>query len=404
MEVPVKVSARQDAPARRMKIQWVIEMTRSRVWPVALVATIAAASFVGPTATSATSDSASLPNFGISVAFSDSPPLPDPAEMAQAQAVFSYVAGLGADAVSLDFPFYMSSQSASSVSSGSGTPSPETLKGIIEIAENDGLRVQLRPLMSEANFDGSYTRAWRGTIVPADINAWFSSYWTWLRPYLVVAKQTNAASFVIGSELTSLISPNKTTSSTGEPTIGVHNFLGDWLVLRREAQSIVGDRLMYAASHFQFSTVPDIAFGYDAYAPVIIPSDEPPPSPTNPNTVNEFVASMESSFQMPRFAAPLSSTTLEEVGIPAAYNAWEIPNVYAYAPGTPVERWVQADWDTAMCTTFIHDDMAGIYFWAVDFNTFTPSLNASADLYNFERTETQTAISSCFSNIRAADG
>jgi hypothetical protein len=380
-------------------------VTRRRLIPICLTVGLFVSALAVPTTLGALSprSSSSLPEFGISVTLNDTAPMADNLQMAQAQAVFSYVASLGADAVAINFPFYMSSQSSSTVTSGSGTPTPAALKGMIEIAEENGLKVQLRPLMSESDFDTPITGAWRGSIVPANIGEWFESYWTWLEPYLVVAEETNVGSVAIGSELNSLISPGATSSKTGEPTIGIHNFLGYWITLRNEAQAIIGDRMVYAASHLDFSTVPGIGFGYDAYYPVILPAGTKPFNSSTPasTVVSAFLSSMEKSYQSAGFAATLSATRLEEVGIAAAGGAWTHPNDFGYPSNTPVERWVQADWDTAMCDTFIHFNMTGLYFWSVNFNQFSPTYNASAALYDFEKTSTQMAIEGCFTKIRA---
>jgi hypothetical protein len=349
-----------------------------------------------------------LPEFGVSVVIDDTPPMPDSQEIAQAQNVFTYVASLGADAVSINFPFYMASQTASTVSSGSGTPTPATIRAIVEVAEEHGLKVQLRPLMSETIFDTNVTGEWRGTIVLANIGEWFQSYWNWLKPYLIVAKDTNVGTFAIGSELNTLISSSSTSSKyPGAPTIGNHNFLGYWLVLRHEAQSIIGDHLVYAASHLEFASVPDISFGYDAYYPVILPKGTPAPSATTTSAVvSEFTTGMEKAYGSTGFASTLPSTRLEEVGIGAVVGAWTRPNDFSYPADTPIARWVQADWDTAMCDTFLHDNMTGIYFWAVSFQGFSPTYNADTNdppsLYDFEGTITQTAIANCFAQIRAA--
>jgi hypothetical protein len=59
-----------------------------------------------------------------------------------------------------------------------------------------------------------------------------------------------------------------------------------------------------------------------------------------------------------------------------------------------------------MCDTFIHDNMSGLYFWSVDFNNFSPTYDADTNhppsLYDFENTASQSAIESCFAQIKAA--
>lgn len=342
--------------------------------------------------------------YGVAVVFSDTPPLSDTQEIAQARKVFAYIEGLGANAVSLNFFFYQASQTSDSVSSGSGTPSPDVLKAIIEVAEADGLTVQLRPLMSESVFDTPITGAWRGSIVPSNPAAWFASYEEWLKPYAVVAEETGVTSFAIGSELNTLVTATPTTAKGGEPTIGAHNYLNYWAVLYQDLQSILGDRLVYADSHLIFQTVPGTQFGFDAWTPVKIPSGDPTPTSTTPaaTVVGEFEPSMLADFASSGFPSTLQTARLEEVGIAAVQGAWTQPNDYNYPVDTPVARWVQADWFTAMCDAFKTDHMKGMYVWDVDFNTFSPTYDAdtAGDIYNFEGTSAQTALESCFASLR----
>jgi hypothetical protein len=194
-----------------------------KIAPAALGATCIVCSLAIPPALASNSphQAQSAPEMGVSVVFSDVAPLPDNQELAQAQRVFKYISGLGANAVSLNIPFYMSSQSASTVSSGIGTPSAPVLRAIIEVARQDGLSVQLRPLLSELGDDTVTTGEWRGSIVPADPAEWFASYWTWLEPYVLVAKQTGVSSFSIGAELNTMVTATPSTATSPEaPTIG----------------------------------------------------------------------------------------------------------------------------------------------------------------------------------------
>jgi hypothetical protein len=372
---------------------------RVRTTFIVAVACVAVAVVVPPAlASNRAHYSTGLPELGIVVDFSDTAPLSDSKEVAQAQRVFSYVASLGANAVSLNFPFYMSSQTASTVASGIGTPSPDVLAAIVEVARQDGLTVQLRPDLSELGDDTPKTGNWRGTIAPANPSEWFISYGNWLKPYAIVAKQTGVTSFSIGVELSSLV--------TATPTkhIGAHNYLTYWVPLTQNLQTILGDRLLYSAAHLNFQSVPGVQFGFDAYNPVTLAKDvaKPTSKTLKATVVSDFVPSISKGFQAAGFASTLNSTRLEEVGIAAVDGAWTQPNNFNYPPNTAVARWVQADYDTAMCNVFESDHMAGIYFYDLDFNTFSPSFNADTahSLYNWEGTATASSISSCFAQVR----
>jgi hypothetical protein len=60
-----------------------------------------------------------------------------------------------------------------------------------------------------------------------------------------------------------------------------------------------------------------------------------------------------------------------------------------------------------MCDVVQNDHMAGIYFWSIDFNSFSPTYDAdtanagTGDVFNFEGTSTVTAMESCFANLKS---
>jgi|GEM_PF-1050020 len=430
---------------------------RSRIPGMALVAIVAVVAV--PTIAVATTSPhvvTSAPEVGVSVFFDDQALGGDQSTLASAAKLFSYLQNdLDANAVSIDFPFYMGTatqvvgnqsvvnagvleaQQSSTIVAGLGTPSVQLLGGLVRLAEKDGLRVQLRPLRSQLNddttgvpFDNKIagTGEWRGSINPTSPSTWFANYFQWLKPYLVMAKETGVSSFSIGAELTSMVSATP-INNTFFPSnnMPAHNYLPYWQRLVQEAQAIFGPNLLYSASHLTYQTIPGIQVGYDAYVPVDPPANLNATYPQtqtaasaaiqaagakgdNATVISDFQAAINASFQAnnsagANFPSNLSSLRLEEVGIPDMAYAWTQPYYYAYssaAIATYNESWVQPDWITAECNVMQSNHMSGMYIWGIDFNNFSPTnTTPSVNPYTFQNSDTVAAIHACFSKVRS---
>jgi hypothetical protein len=349
-------------------------------------APIASAGHALPTTTKTTAH-------GIDVFVDNSKRLSDGVVVANAEDLFKYVASLGANAVSLNFPFYMDGLSDSEVVPEDATPSPTLLRTLIEVAESDRLQVQLRPLVL---INGGSLAKWRGVIHPKSVSGWFASYWNCLKPYAIVAAQTGVTSFSVGAELNSLV---EDAPAPGPVRIfGWNNDLPEWEALIQQLQSLVGNRLLYSASHLSVSTIPGIGFGYDFYAPVTFAKRDVPTAATpTAKVISEFETGMQHAIHRAGFPA-LTSLSLEEVGVGAYVGAWLEPWLIGGPKGAKVARWVQQDWDTAMCDVAVTNHVAAIYFWALYFPWFSlgHAKSNNASIAGFVGTPTASAISACF--------
>lgn len=349
------------------------------------------------------------PEAGFSVVFDDTQQLVPSEAIAKAGLVFEYSKSLGANSVSLDFPFYEvgqtssdPAQQASAVTSGPGTPSPQLLSIIIRMAESDGLSVQLRPLLSEEG-DLSAYGVFRGTIAPSDPAAWLTSYANWLRPYLNVAQETGVASFSIGSELSSMVTAwPQTGNAYGEVSLGIHNYLPYWYSLMQMAKSIYEGDIIYSGSHLVPATVPGAGMGFDAYAGITISGTQPTSSTPTATVVSEFEPLILANYKL-QVTDPYPTERVEELGIAAEDGEWSSPSNYNFPNGSPVARWVQADWITASCDAFNALGMKGLYLWSLDLTTFDPTFNADTaqDPDSLQAPATESAIEACFASITA---
>ena len=339
-------------------------------------------SFVLPSTAPASAAAAPTPERGIAIQFADDAPLANltAAQLAsQSRATFNYVANtLHANAVSLNFPFYMDTPNSQLLHKGVGTPTPSQLASVTRVAQSFGLRVQFRPFLSEANFGTpGFDQAWRGVIAPPDPIAWIAQYGMFLRPYLIQAKKSKVASFNVAVELNSLIFK-----------------LGAWKSIVQECRTLYGGPLIYSGTSI-YQSLPQTQFGWDDYTPVTGISYNNIPIPIGPTSpVGQLTTGFENNLRNPLFPAALSSTRLEEIGIAGIDGAYASPWAY-YLTGAP-DRAIQANWFTAACNAFFDFHMRGIYFWGLELEFFQPGAVAT-DTFQWYGTAGATAIANCFS-------
>ena len=314
---------------------------------------------------------------GINVMIYDAWPQ-DADALASADQTFTYLEGLGATAVALNFSFAMDSATGSVISAAATTPSPTLLGAMVDEARNHGLSVELRPLLDESTVQPR----WRGSIAPADPKAWFTSYGQFLAPYVTLAATHQIHRFVIGAELVSMI-----------------RFAKQWKHLIggiTPTTSITGTELSVDGNWQPVIGVAGVGYGMDFYQPVILPQGTKP-------TVTSFQAAMHANlrgvFSGPASTAPvpLHQLVLSEVGIAAVKGAWVQPWQTYATQSVTITRRIQAHWFTAACQTAKADHLKGIYFWSVFLAPWTsPTQDDSASPYEWVGTASAAAIRSCF--------
>lgn len=356
---------------------------RRRLPGLLLVAgTLAAAVAVVPALSGASAPSGSTPSIaspsysrayhpvkGIAVDLSQASKLSDRQAMAIGVQLFSMISlRFHANAVSLNFPFFQSGSNANDPERSSMTPSPERLAALTAIAHRFHLSVQYRPYLYEGNLKGKS----RPSITPSDPNLWFSNYWLFLEPYLESANEAGASGFSVAVELTSLMGR-----------------LPQWTMLVQKAKTVYGGKLYYSEQHDPQASLPLTARGYDAYQPIHLGS---------PHLVSaaRFTRGFERNFKLAGMQATPEDLTIEELGIAAVSGAYNEPNFFRYSKTTKVDRAVQTDWFQGACNAFWALHMQGIFFWSIDFNTFTPGENSRLSIYNWLQTPTASVITRCF--------
>lgn len=245
-----------------------------------------------------------------------------------ADSVVSYVKKLGANSISISFPFFMSGPRSLRVFATKRTPTPEQLATLVRSAEVAGLYVSLRPLLDESSL-GKSRVSWR----PLDLAAWFNNYWKFLKPYVRMAQTNRVPEFIVGAEF----------SEFGRSPL--------WNSLDRKISTIYSGALAYSnndTGHLSRTTGGVVALkGIDLYHPI-----QPP-----------FLPGWKAfDRQLPHGAVAT------EVGIAAVNGAWAKPWVHRW-PAVRLSPTVQARWFTAACKAAMATGLGGIYFWSLPFSS-----------------------------------
>jgi len=287
----------------------------------------------------------------------------------KAQRIVSYVLALGANALSISFPFYMSGRRGSHVYALTATPSPQDLAILVDQATAKGLAVNVRPLLNQAAAGGS-----RGAISPADRAEWFASYGRFLAPYLAMASARRVSSFTVGSELSSLAADRA------------------WDGLDARARTIFHGKLSFSNNWDEFASgrLGGGAVGQesvDAYFPVPL---------GDAASVRDLAMALNLWLGMPR-RIDLSAVVIQEIGIAAQPGSYAHPQ--SWTGSRERDFGLQARWYQAMCTVVRERHMAGLYFWDIDFNqnVWQPSPQSDPPL-SFIGRQGALAVRSCFAD------
>lgn len=297
----------------------------------------------------------------------------------QARKQAKYLIGLGANSVSVSFPYFIENSTSNELSAGARTPSAERIQRVLKVFKDAGFRTTVRPILDEGSLRRS--NGWRGSIEPASRSAWFASYKKFLTPYLAAAEDAKANTFVIGTELNSL---------EGE---------AGWDALVTDAEKTFSGEIAYDANWDNYVTrrinMPVNHLGVDAYFPIQV---------ADTASVDDLVAGWNNWLDK-KATGPLPKLLVSETGIGAMKGAYHAPgDFYARRAVNPQ---VQANWYTAVCQVVQHRQMQGIYWWSLWFDddpNTKPDDKVASRLDFAGRPLTEKAIKSCFTSDYAGPG
>ena len=280
------------------------------------------------------------PELGIDVYWAVDPGESAATVSAKIHATVDDVVGYGANWISISFPYATTGVTSDRLfADPSMTPTLTELGALVTVAKQAGLRVGLRPLLDGHALQLDDPKAWRGTIAPADVPAWFASYAQFLTPYAQLAQSVGVDAFYVSTELTSM-----------------EQYTSDWAAITRKLAAIYTGRLVSSVNYDRLPAdtprIPDTSLSVDAYSP--IPTAAPDAS------VAELVDGWNQWLdQYP--ASALDDLQFAEVGIVPQNGAYQAPYTWNASSGT--DPAIQINWYTAACEVAQTRHLEGIYWW-----------------------------------------
>jgi hypothetical protein len=265
----------------------------------------------------------------------------------EAASVVRYITSdLHVNAVSISFPVYVANTKSDQVFTTAATPTPANVAVLVRDAEDAHLQVNLRPLLQIGTTN---TYIWRGLLRPANVHAFFTSYFEAIRPYLALSQEQHLVRFVYASELTSLS--------------GLVAYRDDWAYLLGLMEGVFKGDLSYDSSGPQYLGANNVMPGYDGTTDAYFPTNEKITA-----SVGQLVSSWTKILdKVPK--ATLASTVFDEVGIDANSNPYRLPSRVTSGKTNPAYLFVQQRWFTMVCDIVRNFHLKGVYFWNVFFNT-----------------------------------
>lgn len=249
------------------------------------------------------------------------------------------VAGLGARAVLLPVPIAQHDLRSVDVYETGRTPARADLARVVARAHRRGLTTVVMPVLE---VDTGGPAAWRGRLRPADTEAWFSAYGTYLEGLATWCAAHRVDTLVIGSELSSL-------SVDGAP----------WARLSARIRRVFSGRLAFVVNHDALDLVAPLAHvdlaGVSAYFPL---TDGLDPSEA------ALAAAWQSNLREIRaFSARVDRpVVLFEVGYPSVDGAARRP--WDDTTGAPLDLEEQrAAYAAAVDALLGAPEVRGVFFW-----------------------------------------
>ncbi len=319
---------------------------------------------------------------GIQVYWTENPnDASDAVVEAKARRLINYAISLNANSIAITFPFYTYGITSDTVyADPQTTPTPREIEDFLAVAAQSDMRVTIRPILNEDVLVAQNALAWRGSIAPQSVSAWFQSYQQLLLPYAQAAQEGHAATFVVGAELQSL------------------EQAPEWSSLISAIHSVYTGELAYDENFTEYADgdqdLPLPGHNVDAYPRFDLPDSA---------SVSQLTQAWESWIGAHR-AVVIHELVLAEVGIVAVPGAYQSPGAWIGTVNSPIDAQVQANWYQAVCNAVAAENVqGGIYWWEVNFDADPANpIPFESDRLTFLGRPAAQVIQSCFATLSGA--
>jgi hypothetical protein len=273
----------------------------------------------------------------------------DPAFSAKAGVLLDRLARLGVNSVSLAFPIFQDSWTATELRTNDRTPTDENLRDFVNQAHKRDFTVMFRPLLDEASLHRD--KRWRGELNPTDPGAWFRSYSALLDRYGRLGQAVNVDSIDIGTEFVSL-----------------EKYTSEWLKVIASLRQNYSGQLTYSANWDRpfpgFGQALDF-LGIDAFYPLAATDSQ----------VSRLVGAWDPWLKL---AAQIERTNhkpvvFTELGTTSETDSFKTPWIWRHETGVDMEA--QRVYYAASCQA-AKSRVHGMYWWVFE---LVPLANPTKD-------------------------
>lgn len=286
----------------------------------------------------------------------------DPSFAAKANSFLDHVAALGVNSLNMMVWFKQTSYTSSDPQVASYSATPQQMQILVTGAHQRGMSVMIRPIMDDGNIISDTGGAqWRGTVLPTNPDAWFSTYYNSIvSPY---ATLSGVDAIDIGSELATLADkqPSRwlwiiSSLRSSVPSLRLTYSSTDWIALPGQQQP-----------YPSFATSLDL-LGVDAFFPL------------NGVTNGYLTSQLVQAWQAPLArVAQLSGyyhkpVVFTELGV--ASQCCTLTQPFVFRSGAAPDLLAQQQYYAAACQA-IRPYHIGLYWW--DYDGLDPLANPASD-------------------------
>lgn len=262
------------------------------------------------------------------------------------QSVSNAVAN-GANYINMVVPVHQSNIYSTDVQTGWDTPTDQSLRDAVQYIHSRGVKAAISIHVNP------YDNQWRALINPSDRATWFKNYGAILNRYASLGQQIGLEEMVLGTELTSMTSPEYNSTNTA-----------NWNILIQDVRNRFSGLLTYSSQHAGYmSDTASIGFwgkldyiGVSAYFGMggsnpSVDSMKSTWNQINMNSLQAVSAANGKSIIFTEVGYQSKSNSLNDPGTAYQQSGWYDPQLQANAYQALMEYWNNYSY------------FAGVFWW-----------------------------------------